>query len=225
MQPVMQYVGEKAIEELTLHVYYKNGKAESVHYDDGGEGYGYQEGQRTVRRFTVTGSATDLVLTQAIEGDYPPSYATYRVVLHGVAGAIAVTADGQPAPVTEATLETGLTLPSLVVPVGFGEVRVNVVPAGAGKGRTCWVRVSRQREHGKIVFWRVVFGNKALSFGYSFHHIFTTMKKGITGPLSLALLGGAVALWGCEKVAPAELSPKAAAAVQLSPGLIHSPPN
>ena len=40
----------------------------------------------------------------------------------------------QPAPVTDATLETGLTLPSLVVPVGFGEVRVNVVPATpAGK--------------------------------------------------------------------------------------------
>ena len=109
MQPVLQYVGEKTIEQLTLHVYYKNGKVESVHYDDGGEGYAYREGQRTVRRFTVTGSATDLVLTQAIEGDYQPSYATYRVVLHGVAGPIAVTADGQAATVTEATLETGFT--------------------------------------------------------------------------------------------------------------------
>ena len=131
MQPVLQYVGERAIEELTLHVYYKNGTAETVHYDDGGEGYAYTEGQRTVRRFTVTGSATDLVLTQTIEGDYAPSYATYRVVLHGVAGPIEVTADGQVAEVTEATLETGLMLPSLVVPVSFGEVRVNVVGVGA----------------------------------------------------------------------------------------------
>ncbi len=134
MQPVMQYVGETPVTELTLHVYYKNGTAESVLYDDGGEGYAYLEGHKTVRRFTVTGSATDLVLTQAIEGDYAPSYATYRVVLHGVAGAIAVTADGQPAPVTDATLETGLTLPSPVVPVSFGEVRVNVVASGSGKG-------------------------------------------------------------------------------------------
>jgi len=133
MQPVLQYVGEKAIEQLTLHVYYKNGTAESVLYDDGGEGYAYTEGHRTVRRFTVTGSAQDLVLTQAIEGDYAPSYATYRVVLHGVAGAIAVSTDGQPAAVTDATLETGLTLPSLVVPVGFGEVRVNVVASGVGE--------------------------------------------------------------------------------------------
>ena len=74
------------------------------------------------------------MLTQTIEGDYAPSYATYRVVLHGVAGAIAVSTDGQPAAVADATLETGLTLPSLVVPVGFGEVRVNVVVSGAGEG-------------------------------------------------------------------------------------------
>lgn len=46
----------------------------------------------------------------------------------------AVTADGQATTVTEATLETGLKLPSLVVPVGFGEVRVSVVPAVGGEG-------------------------------------------------------------------------------------------
>ena len=41
---------------------------------------------------------------------------------------------GQPAAVTDATLETGLPLPSRVVPGGFGEVRVNVAASGAGKG-------------------------------------------------------------------------------------------
>jgi hypothetical protein len=35
--------------------------------------------------------------------------------------------------VAEVTLETGLTLPSVIVPVGFGEVRVSV---GAEKGET-----------------------------------------------------------------------------------------
>jgi alpha-glucosidase len=130
MQPVLQYVGEKVIEQLTLHVYYKNGTAESVLYDDGGEGYGYQEGQRTLRRFTVAGSLQELVLTQAIEGDYAPSYATYRVVLHGLPGPLEAKADGQAAEMAEVTLETGLVLPSLVVPVGFGEVRVS---AGAAE--------------------------------------------------------------------------------------------
>ena len=36
--------------------------------------------------------------------------------------------DAAATPVAEATLETGLTLPSVVVGVGFGEVRVSVVP-------------------------------------------------------------------------------------------------
>ena len=75
------------------------------------------------------------MLTQAIEGDYAPSYATYRVVLHGVAGPITVTTDGKAAEVTEAILETGLKLPSLVVAVSFGEVRVSVVPAAIAKAK------------------------------------------------------------------------------------------
>ena len=49
----------------------------------------------------------------------------------GLAAAGATFGPGQPAAVVDATLETGLTLPSLVVPIGFGEVRVNVVPAAA----------------------------------------------------------------------------------------------
>ena len=53
-----------------------------------------------------------------------------------MAGAIAVSTDGQPAPVADATLETGLILPSLVVPVGFGEVRVRVAPPAGEPGET-----------------------------------------------------------------------------------------
>ena len=128
MQPVLQYVGEKPIEELTLHVYYKNGTAESVLYDDGGEGYAYQEqAAQTLRRFGVTGTATELVLTQTIEGTYAPAYATYRVVLHGLpAAAQAVAVDGKAQKLASLALETGLELPALAVPVAFGEVRVRL---------------------------------------------------------------------------------------------------
>ncbi|TPG67571.1 DUF4968 domain-containing protein [Hymenobacter nivis] len=140
MQPVLQYVGEKVVDQLTLHVYYKNGTAESCLYDDGGEGYAYQEqGQQTVRRFTATGTATELVLAQAIEGPYQPAYATYRVVLHGLPlVATGALADGQPAELLSIELETGLVLPGFVVGTGFGELRVSLaagapaeIPAGA----------------------------------------------------------------------------------------------
>ncbi len=131
MQPVMQYVSEKPVTELTLHVYYKNGTAESVLYDDGGEGYAYQEqGQQTVRRFALAGTPTELTITQHTEGPYQPAYATYCVVLHGLPGAPAsATADGRPTDVVTTDLETGLTLPSLTVSAGFGEVRVALTPA------------------------------------------------------------------------------------------------
>jgi len=53
--------------------------------------------------------------------------------IQGLAHCFITFGTGQVAEATEATLETGLKLPSLVVPVGFGEVRVNVVPPVAGK--------------------------------------------------------------------------------------------
>jgi alpha-glucosidase len=127
MQPVLQYVGEKVVEQLTLHVYYKNGAATSVLYDDGGEGYAYQEaGQQTTRRFTVTGNATALTLAQAGEGDYQTPYTTYRVVLHGLPAAIAAaTADAQALPLGEyPATETTIAAPAVVVGVGFEEVRI-----------------------------------------------------------------------------------------------------
>jgi alpha-glucosidase len=121
--PVQQYVGEQVIEEVTLHVYYKAGQESSVLYDDGGEGYGYQNGEHTTRRFTVTGTDKGLLLQQAIEGDYQPSFTRYRVVLHGLPfSAVAYSTDGQPVEVVEATLETGLTLPAIVVASDFTEL-------------------------------------------------------------------------------------------------------
>ena len=127
MQPVMQYVGEKVVEELTLHVYYtSNGPLESVLYDDGGEGYAYQDGHKTVRRFVVASEPDGLSISQKIEGDYQPSYATYRVVLHGLPTALeTVAADGQLLAIGEyPATETTTAAPAVVVGVGFGEVRV-----------------------------------------------------------------------------------------------------
>ncbi|WP_240737404.1 glycoside hydrolase family 31 protein [Hymenobacter metallicola] len=120
MYPLMQYVGEKKVEELTLHVYYKQGSETSVVYEDGGEGYGYQQGQSTTRRFTVTGTAASLTLTQTIEGDYQPSFTTYRVVFHGF-GVGQATADGQETAVAE-TSEQGLVLPQVLVASNFTQI-------------------------------------------------------------------------------------------------------
>ncbi|RIY08183.1 DUF5110 domain-containing protein [Hymenobacter rubripertinctus] len=82
-------------------------------YSDGGEGYGYEQGQRTVRRFRVTGSGTGLLLQQQTESDYQPSWRTSRVVVHGLPSlATTFSTDGQPAQGLEVTTETGLTGPA-----------------------------------------------------------------------------------------------------------------
>jgi alpha-glucosidase len=84
MYPVQQYVGEKEIKELTLHVYYKKGSHESTLYEDAGEGYDYETGQCTVKKFIVTGTADSLTLEQTAVGCFTASYKTYRIVLHGL---------------------------------------------------------------------------------------------------------------------------------------------
>ena len=135
MQPVMQYVGENPVEELTLHVYYKNGVAESVLYDDGGEGYAHQQGAKTVRRFTVSGDDSLLTLSQKAQGDYQPSYATYQVVLHGLPAAIlCVIADGEAVTLAEyPATETTIAAPAVVVGAGFTEVKIELtLPVAAG---------------------------------------------------------------------------------------------
>lgn len=123
--PVMQYVGEKVIEQLTLHVYYTEGEELSVLYDDGGEGYGYAKGQSTTRHFRVHGNDNSFSLKQEITGPYAPTYETYSVVLHGFPFApTTVTVDGQPVEATQGVTEAGLTLPHVIVAAGFGELVV-----------------------------------------------------------------------------------------------------
>jgi alpha-glucosidase len=127
MQPVMQYVGEKVVDELTLHVYYPGAEPlDSVLYDDGGEGYAYEQGQKTVRRFRVAADANGLTISQTMEGAYQPSYATYRVVLHGLPTALEVAAaDGQPATLGEyEATETTVAAPALWVSSSFQELKL-----------------------------------------------------------------------------------------------------
>lgn len=88
--PIMQYVGEKKVEELTLHVYHKNGSETSKLYEDAGDGYG----ESTIKTFEVVGSEEKLVLTQSSIGDFIPEYHSYTVVMHGIAVNKAIV-DGQ----------------------------------------------------------------------------------------------------------------------------------
>jgi alpha-glucosidase len=82
--PVMQYVGETILKEISLHVYHIDGEHSSVMYDDGGEGYGYEKGAFHVKNFKVKGGAESLKVSQTVEGNFKPTFDTYKIVLHGL---------------------------------------------------------------------------------------------------------------------------------------------
>lgn len=84
MAPVMQYVGEKPIEEMTLHVYYKNGEEKSILYADAGDGYDYLEGKYLLHNFKVAGESKKFTLSQFRNGAFIPTYDRFRVIFHGL---------------------------------------------------------------------------------------------------------------------------------------------
>lgn len=95
--PIMQYVGEKTVDVLTLHVYFGTEKTASQLYVDAGDGYGYQNGAYRISDFSVVGDSYSFELEQSISGAFEPSYQHYEVVLHGLAFNPAnCKVDGQP---------------------------------------------------------------------------------------------------------------------------------
>ena len=81
--PIQQYVGEKTIDKVFLHVYHKNGNETSEFYEDGGEGYSYEDGNYRLAKFEVEGNSKSLMITQNVIGKYTPSFDTFDIVLKG----------------------------------------------------------------------------------------------------------------------------------------------
>ncbi len=83
--PVRQYVGERQIDELFLHIYYTDKSTiVSKQYEDEGDGYEYEQGDYLVKTFEVRGTENSLKVTQSIVGNYKPSYAICKLIFHGV---------------------------------------------------------------------------------------------------------------------------------------------
>ncbi|NNE75820.1 MAG: DUF5110 domain-containing protein, partial [Pricia sp.] len=82
--PIQQYVGELAIEELTLEVYYKEGSENSTVYEDGGDGYDYENGKYSLRNFKLLGKENELTIQQFKDGTFITNYETFKIRLHGL---------------------------------------------------------------------------------------------------------------------------------------------
>jgi alpha-glucosidase len=82
--PVQQYVGELEFDELTLDLYYKEGKEKSVVYEDAQDGYDYKKGRYSFLSFQVTGKETELNIQLHKEGKYDTLYSKYKINLIGL---------------------------------------------------------------------------------------------------------------------------------------------
>ncbi|WP_219226653.1 glycoside hydrolase family 31 protein [Pedobacter antarcticus] len=82
--PVMQYVGEKHIEEVMLNVYYANHEVNSFFFEDHGDTFAYEQDIYSEKKFTVKGSASRLDIHQQLEGLYTPNYEWYNFNFIGI---------------------------------------------------------------------------------------------------------------------------------------------
>ncbi len=82
--PIQQYVGEKEFDEITLDVYYKPGKENSILFDDAHDGYDYTKGRYSLRTFKMTGKKDDLIIQQHKSGKYNTNYSKFRLNLIGM---------------------------------------------------------------------------------------------------------------------------------------------
>jgi alpha-glucosidase len=84
MYPIQQFVGEKNIETLFLHLYYTDNQEISFLYEDAGNGYDYTEKDEfNVAKFTFNKIANTSILTQEVERKFKPQYTKYELILHG----------------------------------------------------------------------------------------------------------------------------------------------
>ena len=82
--PVQQYVGEKNIEQVTLEVYFTEGKSESRLYDDESDGYDYTKGMYSERMFKMNGKTKELIIQQHKSGKYITRYERFELKLIGL---------------------------------------------------------------------------------------------------------------------------------------------
>jgi alpha-glucosidase len=82
--PVMQYVGEKEIEEVKLNIYYSNYEVNSFLFEDYGETFAYEQDIYLEKKFVVSGKSTVLTIQQSLDGLYTPRYESYYFNVIGI---------------------------------------------------------------------------------------------------------------------------------------------
>ncbi len=100
--PLMQYVGEKPVEEMILHVYSGSDHVTSNLYEDAGDHYGYLQNEYNTIRFKQVTRKKHIRLKKRYVGHFNADYKKYKITVHGLdfkPGEIVI--NGRSQPVTE----------------------------------------------------------------------------------------------------------------------------
>ena len=81
---MQQYVGELEFDELTLDLYYKEGKEKSIVYEDAQDGYDYKKGRYSLLSFQTIGKEKELIVQLYKDGKYDTNYSKYKINLFGL---------------------------------------------------------------------------------------------------------------------------------------------
>ncbi|MEZ4802739.1 MAG: glycoside hydrolase family 31 protein [Gelidibacter sp.] len=120
--PVQQFVGEKNIDEITLEVYYKEGKEDSILFDDAHDGYDYTKGRYSLRTFKLTGKPNELIIQQHKEGKYIADFETFKLRFHNVPfKVVKVQLDNVEVPLSEVKLNGESTM---IIDKNFSEIHL-----------------------------------------------------------------------------------------------------
>ncbi|PST82018.1 glycosyl hydrolase [Pedobacter yulinensis] len=82
--PVMQYVGEKNVDELLLNVYYADYEVNSFLYEDHGDTFAFEQDIYLEKKYNVRGDDRNLYIEQAVEGLYTSMYELYDLRVIGL---------------------------------------------------------------------------------------------------------------------------------------------
>lgn len=104
--PIQQYVGEKTIEQITLDVYYKNGKEDSELYEDAADGYDYTKGRYSLKKFNLAGTDDKLIIRIHKSGKFTTPYSTFKINLFGLPFKVkSIKLDNEPIDFKDVTFE------------------------------------------------------------------------------------------------------------------------
>lgn len=95
MQQVQQYVGEKEIKKMELHIY-AGGNETSRLYEDAGNGFIYKEGIYRLTTFKTHDSPGELSLDISRKGSYSGGVSKFEFEIHGISSEpVALTVNGK----------------------------------------------------------------------------------------------------------------------------------